>query len=133
MGSISYIKIFNQLMDEFFKELMDTFPEETKIKVHYTLFQTLCKTNARKPCNDFMIGSIPYLEKICMRDEAFFTSNDKPDLLTKMNIQNIWTPELSEVTKDAIWKYIKSFFTIGVNIIQMPSDKMDLVNYIINS
>jgi hypothetical protein len=33
--------IFNQIIDEFFIELIDIFPEETKIKVQYTLFQTL--------------------------------------------------------------------------------------------
>ena len=133
MGSVSYVKIFNQLMDEFFRELIESFPEETKIKVHYHLFQTLCSTNIKKPCVDFMTGSVPYLEKICMKDEDFFTSDDKPQLLTSMNIQNIWTPDLSEVTKNAIWNYIKSFFTIGINIVQMPKEKMDLINYIINN
>ena len=78
MGSIEFVKIFNQVMDEFFNELIEIFPEESKIKVNYNLFQTLVKSNIRKPCSDFMLGSIPYLEKIAMRDENFFTGNDKP-------------------------------------------------------
>jgi hypothetical protein len=130
--SISYVKVFNQVVDEFFNELMETFPEETKIKVHYNLFQTICKTNIRKPCNDFMLGSIPYLEKIAMKDEDFFKSPDKPSLLSSMNIEKHWTPELSETTKNAIWKYIKSFFVIGVNVIDMPPETMPLINFIIN-
>ena len=130
--SISYVKVFNQVVDEFFNELMETFPEETKIKVHYNLFQTICKTNIRKPCNDFMIGSIPYLEKIAMKDEDFFKSPNKPSLLSSMNIEKHWTPELSEITKNAIWKYIKSFFVIGVNVIDMPPETMPLINFIIN-
>ena len=132
MSGVSYVKIFNQLIDEFFNELINIFPEETKIKVHHTLFQTLSKTNAKKPCNDFMIGCIPYLEKIAMRDENFFMSNDKPSLLSSMNIEKLWTPELSENTKNAIWKYIKSFFVVGIKIVEMPSETMSLINFIIN-
>ena len=131
--SVSYIKIFNQVVDEFFRELIDIFPEENKIKVNYNLFQTMCKTNVRKSCNDFMLGSIPYLEKIAMRDEEFFTGNDKPELLKSMNIEKVWTPDLSQNTKNAIWNYIKSFFTVGIKIIEMPPETLGLVNYIISN
>jgi hypothetical protein len=131
--SIEYVKVFNQVMDEFFNELIETFPEESKIKVNYNLFQTLAKSNIRKPCSDFMFGSIPYLEKIAMRDEEFFTGNDKPSLLSSMNIEKLWTPDLSENTKNAIWKYIKTFFTIGVKVVQMPPETFGLIDFIINN
>ena len=132
MGSIEYIKTFNQVMDEFFNELMEIFPEESKIKVQYNLFQTLCKTNIRKPCNEFMNGSIPYLEKIAMKDEDFFISPEQPKLLKSMNISKLWTSEISDNTKDAIWRYIKSFFIIGIKTVQMPPESLALINYIIN-
>ena len=132
MSQVEYIRIFNQLIDEFFRELIDIFPEETKIKVQHNLFQSLCKSNFKKPCTDFMLGSIDYLEKISMKDEDFFKGTNKPDLLTSMNFEKLWTPELSSVTKDAIWKYIKSFFAIGVNAIQMPEESLPLIYFIIN-
>lgn len=131
--SIEYVKVFNQVMDEFFNELIEIFPEESKIKVNYNLFQTLSKSNIRKPCSDFMFGSIPYLEKIAMRDEEFFRGNDKPSLLSSMNIEKLWTSDLSENTKNAIWKYIKTFFTIGVKVVQMPPETLGLVDFIINN
>jgi hypothetical protein len=80
-----------------------------------------------------MLGSIPYLEKIAMRDENFFTGNDKPSLLSSMNIEKLWTPELSENTKNAIWKYIKTFFTIGIKITEMPPETIQLIHFIINN
>ena len=130
-GTVNYVKIFNQLVDEFFRELIEMFPEQTKIRVNYNIFQTICKTNMRKPCNDFMLGSVPYLEKICMKDETFFTSKDKPSLLHSMNIEKWWTPDLSENTKNTIWKYIQSFFTIGIKIVEMPPESLELIKYII--
>jgi len=131
--SVSYVKIFNQVVDDFFNELMETFPEETKIKVHYNLFQTICKSNVKKPCNDFMIGSIPYLEKIAMRDENFFLSPDKPNLLSSMNIEKLWASGISDNTKNAIWNYIKSFFVIGIKIVEMPSETLPLITFITNN
>ena len=132
MGSIEYVKTFNQIMDEFFNELIEIFPEEPKIKVQYNLFQTLCKTNIRKPCNEFMLGSIPYLEKIAMKDEDFFVSPEQPKLLKSMNISKLWSSGISDNTKDAIWRYIKSFFIIGIKVVQMPPESLPLINYIIN-
>ena len=132
MGSIEYVKTFNQIMDEFFNELIEIFPEEPKIKVQYNLFQTLCKTNIRKPCNEFMLGSIPYLEKIAMKDEDFFVSPEQPKLLKSMNISKLWNSDISDNTKDAIWRYIKSFFIIGIKVVQMPPESLPLINYIIN-
>jgi len=132
MGSIEYIKTFNQIMDEFFNELIEIFPEEPKIKVQYNLFQTLCKTNIRKPCNEFMLGSIPYLEKIAMKDEDFFVSPEQPKLLKSINFSKLWSSEISDNTKDAIWRYIKSFFIIGTKAVQMPSESLPLINYIIS-
>jgi hypothetical protein len=133
MNTLEYIRAFNQVMDEFFKELIEIFPEENKIKVQYNLFQSISKVNMRKPCNEFMNGSIPYLEKIAMKDEGFFTSDDKPKLLRDMNFDKIWNPELSEVSKDAIWRYIKSFFIIGSKAVEMPSSSLPLINYIIQN
>ena len=131
MDSLNYIKLFNQLVDDFFNEMIEIFPEETKIKVQYTLFQTIIKINIRKPCTSFMLGSVKYLEKISNRDSDFFLSSDKPQLLSSLNIENIWK-DLSDNTKNAIWKYIQSFFTVGIKIIEMPQESYFYLNKIIS-
>ncbi len=133
MDTVGYIKAFNQVVDEFFRELIDIFPQEKKIKVQYNLFQTLIKANAKKVCSEFMLGSIPYLEKVAMKDENFFKGEDKPELLSSMDFERIWTDDLSPNTKAAIWRYIKSFFAIGIRVIEMPPETVPLINYIIQS
>ena len=131
--NISYVKVFNQLVDDFFRELIEIFPEQTKIQVQYSLFQTITKINIKKVCNEFMEKSIPYLEKIISRDEEFFKGTDRPSFLNTIGFENIWTPDLSPVTKNAIWNYIKSFFVVGIKIIKMPEETLPLIEYIINS
>ena len=78
-----------------------------------------------------MTKSIPYLEKIAMHDEQFFISTDTPQFLQALNVEKIWK-NVSENTKTAIWKYIQSFFTIGVKIVEMPQETHGIINYIIN-
>lgn len=114
-------------------ELIEIFPEETKIIVNYDLFKTVCKVNVRKPCTEFMIGAIPYLEQIAMKDEEFFLSSNKPKFLNSMNVQNWWSPNLSVNTKEAVWRYIKTLFKIGVTVVEMPPETHNILNFIINS
>lgn len=125
------IKLFNQVVNEFLTQLMEIFPENNKIKVQYSLFETLAKSNARKIPNDFMINSIPYLEKICMKDTTFFQNTDN-FFLTRIGFDTIW-PELSENTKETIWVYLKTLFTIGSQLIQLPPETTPFIEYIKNN
>jgi hypothetical protein len=131
MENMSYLKMFNKVVDEFLIELMELFPENNKIKVQYSLFQTLVKSNARKVPNDFMINSIPYLEKICMKDITFFQGSDN-FFLTRIGFETIW-PELSENTKEKIWIYLKTLFSIGSQIIELPQETIPFIEYIKNN
>jgi hypothetical protein len=110
---------------------MEMFPKENKIKVKYNLFQTLCKANIKKPCTDFMTNSVKYLEKIAMRDEQFFIGENKPGFLESINFTSLWN-ETTDDTKNVMWKYIQSFFVIGIKVIEMPPETHGLINYIIN-
>ena len=128
---ISYIKLFNQVVDEFFRELINIEPGETKIKVQYNLFQTICKTNVRKPCNEFMNNIILYLDKLIIKDESIFSDPENmPSFIEKINFHIIW-PTLSENNKNVIWKYIKTFLIFGVHIVELPEDVVNMINYII--
>ena len=129
--SVSYIKLFNQNIDEFFEEIIEMFPTETRIRVNYSLFQSICKSNAKKPCNDFMTNSIPYLNYIAMRDEKFFTGKNTPEFLLKFNFTDKWNG-LSDNTKNNMWKYMQNCFAIGINVVEMPPETLPLINYIIN-
>ena len=122
--------MFNQTIGEFFNDLMEMFPDETCIKINYTLFQSLCKTNAKKPCSDFILNSLPHLEQIALRDDTLFTSNNKLPFLSKINFEKLWLL-LSDNNKTIIWKYIQSFFAIGINIIEVPPESLPLIDYII--
>jgi hypothetical protein len=133
MNNIEYVRIFNQLVDQFFNELIETFPEQRQIKTRYLAFQTICKANVRKTVIDFMNNSLPYLEKILSKDESFFYGDDKPGILKELKVELWWNSDLSEKTKATMWKYIKSFFAVGIKAVEVPKEYIPIIQYIINT
>jgi len=130
--NISYIKLFNGTVDEFFNDLIEIFPDSAKIKVSQSLFQTVCSINIKKACIDFMTRVFPFLEQIIMKDSVYFyTMDSKPKIFEQLSI--LWTPDLPESIKCSIWKYIYSLVAIGSKVIEVPPEYADLINYIIIS
>ena len=123
--------MFNATVDEFLNELIEIFPENNAIKVQYELFQTLIKLNAKRPVTTFMTKITPYLEKIALRDDCIFTEDDAPEIISRVRLEKEVLEVLSKNTKDAIWKYIVSFLSIGINIIEMPEETHPIINYIL--
>ena len=105
------------------------FPNESKIKLNYTLFKTMCKTNVKKPCNDFMHGVLPYLEMIANTDEQLILGDHKPTIIDSNNLNILW-PDMSDNSKISVWKYIQTFIIIGTKIITIKPDYSPLLDYI---
>jgi len=70
---------------------------------------------------------------IAMKDGSIFTGDDKPPLLDQMNFNSLWNSGISDHTKQVIWKYIKTFFAIGIKVIDMPQETHEIIKYIINN
>lgn len=123
------ISAFNDMMEQFMTELKDTFPEEKSLKKYYTGFDLVKKTNPRKCITEFMNEVTPYADKIMKKDEEFFMDRTLtlPRVLTDMNIYDHWTPELSQVTKDAIWQYLQTLYMLGSTIINIPEETLSMI------
>lgn len=118
---MSSIQAFIQVLDEFLNELMETFPKVTKIKTYYHTFETLKKTNARKILDTFMEAIRGKEESISNKDEKIILKNP---FLAEVEIEKWWTSNLSQNTKDAIWKYLNTLVFLGTSITAIPPDMM---------
>jgi hypothetical protein len=128
--SVSYVKMFNTLMDKFFIDLIKLFPRDNCIKINHIFFQGICKTSSKTPCNDFINGVIPFLDKIYNRDETFYTGEIRPGFLKHLKFNNLWV-QLSLDDKNIVWVYINRFLLIGINIIQLSQESLQLINKIL--
>lgn len=119
------LQAFLSVLDEFIQELVETFPEEKKIKVYQNAYQTMKKANPRKVLESFMDAAMPLSEYITNKDEKILELNN--ELLNELNIKKWWTPELSKNTKDAIWQYLNTLYILGTTINSIPQNLLSSI------
>lgn len=117
------VHAFTNMMDEFLKELKETFPEERKISVYYNSFKTMRKVNPRAIVDGFMMHASPCSQMIMNKDESYFLNSDD-DFINELNVKQWWTSDLSTNTKDAIWQYINTLLILGTTITAIPENML---------
>jgi len=128
------LKAFNDMLEQFIQELIQTFPDEKCLKKYAIKIDLLRNSNPRKCVTKFMKKIKPYSDFIMKKDDSFFTNlpedQEVPEWFEELNLHNNWTPELSQNTKDAIWQYLQTLFMLGTTILSIPPETMDMIEVI---
>lgn len=114
---------FNDMMEQFVNELVQTFPEEKKFTKFQGSIQLMRKANPRKILNVYMEAAQPLADRIMARDETVIFDVQIKDL----DISAIWTDELSTGTKNAIWQYLQTLLIIGTTISALPQEALSAI------
>lgn len=93
---------FNTVMRAFLDDLADVFPENAAVQSSLRNFEDLVGINFKKPQKMFIETVGKFAEQILKRDEAMFDHLKFPGF----SFRDLWTPDLSAGTKDAIWVYL---------------------------
>jgi hypothetical protein len=111
---------FNEMYTQFLRELNETFPEEQKVK------KNLTRPMDAKTCRKFVNRVAPYAEKLMTKDESFFCSENA--LCESLNLHEIWKrQDCSDTTKNAIWQYIQSLYSIGAMLSMFPPGTLSAI------
>jgi hypothetical protein len=125
---MSTVSAFNDMMEQFCGELIDTFPDEKSFKKYLMTIQLARKANPRKILTTYIECITPYSAKLMEKNESFFTEDaQKIDVINDLNITKIWTPDLSENTKNAIWQYLQTLYILGTTISILPQDTLSMI------
>jgi hypothetical protein len=119
---------FNDMMQQFLEELVQTFPEEPAMKKYRNAFEMLRDANARACMENFMTSVNPYSKQIMAKDASFFLNN--PSVFKDFNLSTIWTDDLSENTKNAIWQYLQTLYILGNTITALPENTLSMIESI---
>jgi hypothetical protein len=119
---------FNDMMEQFLEELVHVFPEEPAMKKYRNAFEMLRKANSRACMENFMQNITPYSKQVMAKDASFFLDN--PDVFTDFKLSNIWTADLSDHTKDAIWQYLQTLYILGNTISALPENTLNMIEKI---
>ena len=120
MASVS---AFTNMLEQFMDELIQTFPEEKKLTKYRASINLVKVTNARSLVTMFMDSAAPFRAEIMAKDESVLTTG-KIDFLNSININTLWTDELSDQTKGAIWQYIQTLMILGTTINSIPQETL---------
>ena len=123
------VKAWVAMCDEFLTELTVTFPERKKLKRTKAKFDLMKRTTPSMCLDEFMELVAPYKEQIMSKDESVVTSEG----LREYSLHKIWTPDLSQGTKDAIWQHLQSLLMLGSTIKNIPSDFMETLENVAQS
>lgn len=125
------IQSFNTLMKQFLEELAMTFPDHQEICLFQTMFDDLVKTNHRKPVDLFMNALQPYSDMVMQKNNALF---DQPiSLGNKIDLSALWKENLSDTSRQAIWKYIHTLFLLGTTVRTLSPELLTTIDGIAQS
>ena len=125
---MSTIAAFCDMMELFCDELIQTFPDEKSFKRYKVTIEMSRKVNPRRVVTTYMDSLAPYAQKLMAKDDTFILEDAKNiDSISDLNIAGIWTPDLSENTKGAIWQYLQTLYMIGTTIALLPQDTLNMI------
>lgn len=105
------------IFKSFIDDLIKVFPEHKNILIeNYSDIISLEEININE--NEKIKEFLNFIDKISSqiteKNESIF-ENDL-ELLQGLNFKTIWNSDISDNTKDKIWKYLQSFYLININV-----------------
>jgi hypothetical protein len=125
MNRIIQIKIFNNILDDLFDYLEDTFPYfKSDIMLTRTTTHLIRSSNPRLVVEQFMEYVGPYSSRIFNCDEDFFLNFEKDqsmqdslsrdNLLFGMKLRNIWiASETTDMQKASVFLFFQKLLKAG--------------------
>jgi hypothetical protein len=128
MNKIVQIKIFNDILDQFFDYLEKNFPLfRSDVMLNRSTVQFIRNSNPRLVVEQFMTYVSPYKEHIFQCNEDFFINFEnnlpksdlsKDNILFGMKMKNMWmSPETTDKQKAFIWLYFKKLLQAGDRVL----------------
>ncbi|NDC95698.1 hypothetical protein EBZ38_02800 [bacterium] len=123
MSKIVQIKIFNDILDQFFEYLEDNFEMfKSDIILSRSGVEFIRRSNPRLVVEQFMESAIPYKKQIFDCNEDFFLNFDNFDLthenmLFGRKIKSIWiSSDITNEQKAYIWLYFQKLYKAGERV-----------------
>lgn len=106
---------FNNLLLDFLKDLISTFPEYEET-VSITINNVNKQIDTSEYLDKYLTEFRKHIVKLSQKDISVFLENNI-QLIDNIDFSKIWSCEnISNQTKNAIWKYIHSLYILGNNI-----------------
>jgi hypothetical protein len=123
------VNLFNDMLKAFMQELTQVFPEEKQIALFVGGFDALTLLNPNAPLDMFLESLSPYSALVMARDPALFDHLVFPG---GIDFGRLWSADLSDETRDAIWQHINGLLLVATALRSLPPHMMQTIDMVGN-
>ena len=125
----TYIEKFNFYLKTFLQELITIFPEnKDSFTQNYSLVLETDNVNSDEYVKEYMFGVSPYHSDISQKNNKLFLGDNELKFLRDTDFRNLWTKDLSDSTRENIWKYLQTLYVLGKKIVPEEDDVNQMLN-----
>ena len=119
----TYLEKFNYYHRIFLNELINIFPEfSDSINLNYSDFLSNKEYSNNDLVKEYIKNVSPYINDISQKNDKFLKGLDKVVIIRDIDFRDIWSRDISDNTRENIWKYLQTLVVLGRKIVSDDDD-----------
>ena len=125
----TYSEKFNFYLKSFLGEIVTIFPEyKETIDSEYSDVLTTENLAVDTYVKEYMENVSPYHTDIAQKSNQLFLGENELKFLRGIDFRDLWTKDLSDSTRENIWKYLQTLYVLGRKIVASDDDVNAMLN-----
>ena len=125
----TYTEKFNFYLKTFLGELQNIFPEfKDSITSSYSEVLESESLSVDTYVKEYMNAVQSFHTQIATKQNSLFLGDSELKFLRDLDFRELWTKDLSDSTRENIWKYLQTLYVIGKKIVANDDDVSAMLN-----
>ena len=125
----TYLEKFNFYLKSFLGEIQTIFPEYKEVlENEYSEVLESEGLIVDTYVKEYMNSVNPFHTDIAQKNNNLFLGENSLGFLRGLDFRELWTKDLSDSTRENIWKYLQTLYVLGKKIVASEDDVNDMLN-----
>ena len=134
MAGTTYLEKFNFYLHTFLKEITTIIPEfSDNLTENYGDILENSSLNDDKYVKEYMTAIEKYHSEIASKNDKLFKGEKSVFILRNIDFRELWSKDLSDNTRENVWKYLQTLYVLGRKIVADDEDVTRMLDELNNS
>lgn len=134
MAGTTYLEKFNFYLHTFLKEIVTIIPEFSEtVNNNYSDILENSTLNDIKYVKEYMSAIEKHQSEISSKNDKLFKGEESVLILKDIDFRELWSKDLSDNTRENVWKYLQTLYVLGRKIITDDEDVSQMLDELNNS
>lgn len=130
----TYIEKFNFYFRTFLNEIVTIIPEfKETIDKNYAEVLENDNLSSDNYAKEYMTSIEKYHSEIANKNDKLFKGEESVLILKELDFRELWSKDLSDNTRENVWKYLQTLYVLGRKIITDDEDVSKMLDELNNS